>query len=627
MKRYKVSDECIGCRACVGVDSNNFKMSKNVKAYVYKQPENEEEIEKAERAMSVCPVNAISSYEEKEDIKPILATNNVKETLDKYPELKQVLSNLSDKFSRLQNPAVYNTVARFATFNDAAKITGVSICEILHAINSFLGVEDKLTEMSSECMKNIGITEEFEGEDIVWEETNERYIYNNDTIGEIADKISSLKPQESIVIISVEEPTELIKLAKGLNFKFNIERGRDYRLSIFNPQKISDIPWQERKDKFDVLDVRTMKTDPFDIIIKKAYETEEDDGFVLIQRFEPYPLIGMLEEMGFDYLTEKVNDYEYHIYFHKRKEEGDESGDKTEVVIQSATPVAYPVIMKLLQSDVIRKSVKIKSLKVWEETEKHLAWITSGKADISFSALITAAKLKNVDIKIPGIFVWDNFVLLTRYKADSLSDIEGKKIHVPLFEEAPPAKIAKYLIEASGYDASNFEFVYGEPFGRPMEIYKKFVVGEADTVILREPEASYAIKLMDEMGEEYSVISFNELWNKVNPGFGSFPNAGVVFKKEFVDKNPEIAKVFVEELKKAIEWVNNNRKEAAQLSFDMMRQPVDRIELFLERVKFEYKDGDYLKDKVKRYFDILNKHGITSVDLDERFFSMFDMNL
>jgi NitT/TauT family transport system substrate-binding protein len=87
---------------------------------------------------------------------------------------------------------------------------------------------------------------------------------------------------------------------------------------------------------------------------------------------------------------------------------------KVDVVIQLATPVAYPVIMKLLQSERIRKNLNIKELKVWEETEKHLAWITNKKADISFSALITAAKLKSSDIKIPALFVWDNFVLLTK---------------------------------------------------------------------------------------------------------------------------------------------------------------------------------------------------------------------
>ena len=87
------------------------------------------------------------------------------------------------------------------------------------------------------------------------------------------------------------------------------------------------------------------------------------------------------------------------------------------------------------------------------------------------------------------------------------------------------------------------------------------------------------------MGEKVSVISYNKIWNEINKGFGSFPNAGIVFKGEFVRKHPEEAKLFLEELKSAINWVNENKKDAANLSFDMMRQPPENVELFIQNVK------------------------------------------
>jgi len=61
-----------------------------------------------------------------------------------------------------------------------------------------------------------------------------------------------------------------------------------------------------------------MKTDPFDIIIKRSYEIEEDEGFILIQRFEPMPLINMLSEMGYESVSEKKNPFEVWVYFHKK---------------------------------------------------------------------------------------------------------------------------------------------------------------------------------------------------------------------------------------------------------------------------------------------------------------------
>ena len=635
MKKFKVSEECIGCRACVEVAGENFEINDANMAYLKKQPESIDEETNCQEALSACPVDAIFVSDETENAKKaeaVVASSNIKETLDKYPELKHVLVEMSPKFKRMQNPVLFNTLARFADFNDAAKITGLSVCEILHTINKFLGTESKLLKNMPECIENKDTDVDVENKsvEITWKESPERYIYNNETFGELIKKVSELQPQENIVIISVEKPNELLKVAAGLHFDFNMEKNREYRISIFNPQKEKKtVSWKERKEKFEVLDVRTMMTDPFDIIIKKAYETEDDDGFVLIQQFEPYPIMNMLSEMNFEHLTEQKAPNEFWIYFHKKKSETDNtevSSTKVNAVIQSATPVAYPVIMRLLQSEKIRQHINIKELKVWEETEKHLAWITSGKADISFSALITSAKLRGNDIKIPALFVWDNFVLLSRSKVESFKDIIGKEIYVPLFEEAPPAKITKYLIKASGLDPDDFKFKYGKPFGRPEEIYRDFVVGKADTVVLREPEASYAIKIMQDRNVEISELSFNEIWNEINPGFGSFPNAGLVMKGEFVRKYPEQTQVFLDELKQAIQWVNDNRKASAELSFDMMRQPVDRIELFLDRVNFEYVEGSELIDKVKQYFDILNKNGIVDMKINSDFLSVFKMD-
>ncbi len=635
MKTYKVSKECIGCRACIEVAEDNFKMNSAKKAFVIKQPENNEQEKNCDEALSICPVEAIIFEDFNKDIDSnnpknlvVLATSNIKTTLDAHPSLKDVLVNLSPRFEKMQNPVLYNTLARFANFNDAARVTGLSVCEILHTINKHLGVEDKLLKNMPECAKQVGKKYNSSSVDISWEESLERYIYNTDTLDELVPRVSDLKPEENIVILSVERPDELLKIAEGLDFKYNLEHRREYRISIFNPaKKRPSVPWLERKDTFEVLDVRRMRTDPFDIILKKAYGTPEDHGFVLVQKFEPAPMISMLNEMGFEHVTEERGFFEYWVYFHKVKTEKETSvvsKNKVDVVIQSATPVAYPVIMRLLQSDKIRESMNITELKVWEETEKHLAWITSGKADISFSALITAAKLRNSDIKIPALFVWDNFVLLSRDKVESFKDIKGKEIYTPLFEEAPPAKITKYLIKASGFDPDDFKFVFGKPFGRPEEIFNDFVTGKADTVILREPEASYAIKTMEDRKQSISVLSFNEIWNDINPGFGSFPNAGLVIKGEFAKAHPDETKILLDELKLAIEWVNNNQKDSANLSFDMMRQSVDKVELFLKRVNFDYVEGEPLKVKVKNYFDILNSNDIVDVKLDDEFYSLFD---
>ena len=61
MKKYKVSEECINCRACVEVAGDHFEIGDNNIAYLKKQPQSASEEEICEEALDVCPVNAISA--------------------------------------------------------------------------------------------------------------------------------------------------------------------------------------------------------------------------------------------------------------------------------------------------------------------------------------------------------------------------------------------------------------------------------------------------------------------------------------------------------------------------------------------------------------------------------------
>jgi len=57
---YYVDDQCIACGVCVGEAPDNFEMSGDY-AYVFKQPENEDEREACESALNACPVDAIGN--------------------------------------------------------------------------------------------------------------------------------------------------------------------------------------------------------------------------------------------------------------------------------------------------------------------------------------------------------------------------------------------------------------------------------------------------------------------------------------------------------------------------------------------------------------------------------------
>ncbi len=59
---YYVDTECILCSLCVDLAPNNFRESEDGDHdVVYKQPENEDEVEQCAEAMAQCPVDAIGA--------------------------------------------------------------------------------------------------------------------------------------------------------------------------------------------------------------------------------------------------------------------------------------------------------------------------------------------------------------------------------------------------------------------------------------------------------------------------------------------------------------------------------------------------------------------------------------
>jgi len=557
----------------------------------------------------------------------ITGKTKIKDALKNHPELKEVLTGYSSKFKKLNNKLIFNTIAKWATFNDVAKVGNISICDLLHTLNSHIGEEQNLEKLFPECIQEKKTPIVTKKPD--WYNEIKQFIHfdvrNNDGyfFPEIINKLNGLKRGQALTVINDFEPVPLIRMLeeKGNKLFSEVVNGSEYHLTILydSPKSIidPDIDWKEQLEFFPELNVIGMLKDPFELIVKKAQSIEPGQGFVLIQAFEPTPLINLVTQMGFETFTQKEEELKYRIYFYKPVTDKSikVTGEKVPVVIQSATPITYPIIMKMLQSKELMAKIDIKELKVWEETEKHMAWIVNGKADITFSAVAAASKLYLVgaDIKMMSIDIWDNFSILTRgYKANNFGDLKGHKIHMPLFKEAPPAAVTNYMMKETGYNLDDFEFIYGKPFGRPEVIKDDFITGKADTVLLREPESSFA--LFHAGKEGHDSISYTDIWKKINNKETQLPNAGLIFKREFLKNHPDVAELFIRVMKEAIDWVNDNKKEAADMAFDIMGQSPEAVEYFLNRAHFEHILTSEILDQLFDYIKVVDKKAAKDIE-------------
>jgi len=564
----------------------------------------------------------------------IKGDTKIKTALEKYPELKDVLIKYSKKFKKLNNKFIFNTVAKWANFNDVAKIGNISICDILHTVNEAIGEEENLEKIFPDCIKETKSIEP-KTKPEWYDEIKQFIIYDvREEDGyffpKIIEKLRQLKPSQALKVVNSFDPLPLKRMFDEKGGKYFSEKITDteYHLTILptgddlaiNPEK----DWKEQLDRFPELNVIGMQEDPFELIIKNAQKIKQGQGFVLLQVFKPIPLINMLTQMGFDdYTEEDVETGIFKIYFYKTpaKNKIEVSNKKIPVVIQSATPVTYPIIMKMLHSEELMSRIDIKELKVWEETEKHMAWVVNGKADITFSAVAAAVKLyaSGADIKMVSVDIWDNFYLLTNgYKADSFEEIKNHTIETPLFKGAPPTAVTTSLMKKLGYNPDDFSFHYDKPFGRPNKIKDDFIMGKADTVLLREPEASFALFNAGDTAHE--SLSYSKLWKQVDEKNNRLPNAGLIFKNDFLKNHPDVAELFIKELKKAIDWVNNNKKEAAMMSYDILGQSPEAVELFLNRAKFEHVPTKDILDEIKNYLKLVRNDGNVDEEKLKRLF-------
>ncbi len=453
----------------------------------------------------------------------------------------------------------------------------------------------------------------------------------------IISRAKMMNRHQVLMIKQSFEPVPLFAVLGKLGFKYYSEKIKNNLFHIyfvkmvksskkslkFKEKTMNEPKWL-KQSKFIELDARKFEGNFLQKILTISKTIDQNEGIKVLQSFEPVPLYSVMAKEGFEHFTRKITNDEFHVFFKKKQTEDQNnlqqreapyvsSASKTPVVIQSATPVVYPILLKVLDSKEINKFFDIQEVKVWKKTEKHLGWIVSGKADISFSAIIASANLlgKEQDIKLANVTVWDNFYLVIRgYKAESLSDLKDKEIHMPLFKKAPPAQVTHFLFRQFGLNPDNFNFVYGEPFGRPEEIAQKLINHEIDTALIREPEVSYALKSDPEIKVAFS---YSELWKQLNPDSMGLPNAGVVFKGELIRSHPELVKLFLQELDKAVTWVKTNPEQAALKSYQAMGHSLEEVKLFLKRVNYENVPANKVKHELQNYLSILKSEAVQKI--------------
>lgn len=140
----------------------------------------------------------------------IVPATTVGALLEAYPEADEVLIGLAPAFARLRNPVVRRTVAKVATLEQAAKIGGVSLREVMQKLRAFTGQPEEDVQPTAQSEVG-GIPSWVTGGRVV-EEVDAAAMLDRGVhpIGKIREAVGALGPGEVVVLRAPFRPEPLL---------------------------------------------------------------------------------------------------------------------------------------------------------------------------------------------------------------------------------------------------------------------------------------------------------------------------------------------------------------------------------------------------------------------------------
>jgi len=165
--------------------------------------------------------------------------------IKRYPFLKEVFLKCSKKFEKLNNPLIFNTVAKVTTLEKAAKIGGIYIYDLLYELNSAIGKKEeflknfkqKIPVMQKEFIEKNSLIKEKEPP--LWLKNEKEFDVidvrdsNEEPFLRVFEKAKNLKKGEGFKLLQNFLPLPLMTYLESLGFESFFEKAKDGYIVYF----------------------------------------------------------------------------------------------------------------------------------------------------------------------------------------------------------------------------------------------------------------------------------------------------------------------------------------------------------------------------------------------------------
>ena len=159
-----------------------------------------------------------------------------------------------------------------------------------------------------------------------------------------------------------------------------------------------------------------------------------------------------------------------------------------------------------------------------------------------------------------------SFVIQKNSGLELIENYSGKRVAAPQISDTQDVSLRHYLAENGLKSAEKGGDVFVLNIANP-DIYTLFAKGDIDGAWVPEPWATMLVEELDGI----RLFDENEFWPE-----NKFSSVLLIGRSDYIEKNPEIIKKWINANEKTVQWINNHPDESKKLYNEFLKSYMGR---------------------------------------------------
>jgi NitT/TauT family transport system substrate-binding protein len=276
-------------------------------------------------------------------------------------------------------------------------------------------------------------------------------------------------------------------------------------------------------------------------------------------------------------------------------------------IVGTIGPLSIPLAY-MVDNNVLGEVTEKMSFETWATPQQLQAAIAGGQADFVSLPTNSAATFfnKGISLKLLDCSIWNIlFLISSDENVSSVSDLVGKRVVVP-YEGAVPDAVFRYVLESSGINPDTDIDIYYTP--DPVQASQLIISGREQYALLSEPSATSVLNKAESSGITlYRNLDMNREWQSAFGGLSQSAIAGTIALGDMLEDD-EVIELFLEEYRKAVEWMLENPEEAGELGAEVLAEQGFTAEALtgaLENIDWRFVPAGEGYEEIENFFKAL----------------------